>query len=81
MPNCNRNQQERMARPCDSTEQRERMARPCDSTYDLNNLPLGMAYVPWQYFHTVYEVDKALNCGTIFPELNKPFYGKRGVRG
>ena len=61
--------------------QRERMPRSCNSSYDLSNLPLGMAYVPWQYFHTVYDVDKAINYGTIFPELNKPFYGKRGVRG
>ena len=73
MQNCNRNQRERMNRPCDST---------CDmSTHDLRGLPLGMAYVPWQYFDTVYDVDKAINCGTIFPELYKPFYGKRGVRG
>lgn len=47
---------------------------------DLNNMPIAMAYVPWQYFDKVYEVDKALQYGTIFPELNKPFYGKRGVR-
>lgn len=34
---------------------------------------LAMAYVPWQYFDTVYEPDKALEIGTIFPELDKPF--------
>ncbi len=33
----------------------------------------GMAYVPWQYFTTVYDTDKALEVGTIFPELDKPF--------
>ncbi|MDD6306564.1 MAG: spore coat associated protein CotJA [Clostridiales bacterium] len=32
-----------------------------------------MAYVPWQYFTTVYETDKALEVGTIFPELDRPF--------
>ncbi|MCI8281826.1 MAG: spore coat associated protein CotJA [Lachnospiraceae bacterium] len=42
-------------------------------------MPIAMAYVPWQHFHTTYEVDKALAYGTIFPELNKPFYGRRGV--
>lgn len=47
-------------------------------TYELDSLPLAMAYVPWQNFHTVYEVDKALGYGTIFPELYKPFLGKRG---
>ena len=65
--------------PNTNCNQRERMTRTCDSTYDLSNFPVGMAYVPWQYFHTVYDVDKALCYGTIFPELNKPFYGKRGV--
>ena len=45
----------------------------------LSDKALGMAYVPWQQFHTVYEVDKALASGTIFPELYKPFLGKRGV--
>ena len=35
--------------------------------------PLAMAYVPWQYFTTVYEPDRALEVGTIFPELDKPF--------
>ena len=32
-----------------------------------------MAYVPWQYFTNVYDTDKALEVGTIFPELDKPF--------
>lgn len=35
--------------------------------------PPAMAYVPWQYFTTVYETDKALEVGTIFPELDRPF--------
>ena len=34
---------------------------------------LAMAYVPWQYFKTTYELDKALEPGTIVPELDKPF--------
>lgn len=68
MANCNCNQ-------------RERMQHSCESKYDYNNMPIGMAYVPWQHFKSVYDVDKALAYGTIFPELNKPFFGKRGVRG
>ena len=48
---------------------REPVSAPCTLVYDLDSLPLGMAYVPWQQFDTVYEVDKALGCGTIFPEL------------
>lgn len=46
--------------------------RPETSRAD-NEYALAMAYVPWQYFTTVYEPDKALEIGTIFPELDKPF--------
>ena len=42
--------------------------------------PIAMAYVPWQHLESVYEPDCALKNGTIFPELNKPFLGKRGCR-
>ncbi|MCI8495097.1 MAG: spore coat associated protein CotJA [Lachnospiraceae bacterium] len=41
-------------------------------------MAIAMAYVPWQFMNETYEPDKALQCGTIFPELNKPFYGKGG---
>lgn len=39
----------------------------------------AMAYVPCQKFTTSYDLDYALNVGTIFPQLCKPFCGKRGV--
>lgn len=42
--------------------------------------PLAMAYVPIQEFDQVYEPMQALRAGTIFPELNKPFTGRRGMR-
>ena len=45
----------------------------------LGQFPLAMAYVPWQRFGQTYELSKALCTGTIFPELDKPFCGKRGV--
>lgn len=35
-----------------------------------------MAYVPKQFISTLYEEDKALMAGTIFPELNKPYLGR-----
>lgn len=44
-----------------------------------SEMEVAMAYVPWQYFQTIYEPDKALQAGTIFPELNKPFLGKGGM--
>ncbi len=55
------------------------MAQPCPGKDDpLAGMPIAMAYVPWQFFRDTYEPDKALQYGTIFPELNKPFYGKGG---
>ena len=44
-----------------------------EKSYTKNEFALAMAYVPWQYFTTVYEPDRALEVGTIFPELDKPF--------
>ncbi|MCD8098330.1 MAG: spore coat associated protein CotJA [Lachnospiraceae bacterium] len=44
----------------------------------LDEYPLAMDYVPWQYWHTVYDLEKGLSRGTIFPELYKPFLGVRG---
>ena len=35
----------------------------------LQSMPLAMAYVPWQFWGQTYELEKALQCGTIFPEL------------
>lgn len=44
--------------------------------------PLAMAYVPWQQFDRIYEnLDEAFQYGTIFPELNLPFTGRRCVNG
>lgn len=43
-------------------------------------LPLAMAYVPWQKFCDTFELNKALCVGTVFPELEKPFCGRRGAR-
>ena len=53
-----------------------------DYLYDNNieNFPIAMAYVPWQKFDRMYDdLEKAYCNGTIFPELNKPFTGRRCV--
>lgn len=42
---------------------------------------LAIAYVRWQELSTVYEPEEALKRGTIFPELDKPFYGRRARYG
>ena len=46
----------------------------------LKHLTPAMAYVPYQQFTSAYDLDYALSVGTIFPQLCKPFCGKRGVR-
>lgn len=38
--------------------------------------PVAMAYVPWQYWGKLYPLDKALQRGTLFSELDKPFVGR-----
>ena len=50
---------------------------PCEPN-DMPSMALAMAYVPMQQFKTVYEPNEALQYGTIFPELNKPFLGWKG---
>lgn len=48
---------------------------------DLRELPLAMAYVPWQHLDRIYEnLEEALCVGTLFSELNKPFQGRRCVK-
>lgn len=44
-----------------------------------DGLALAMAYVPWQCYQDTFDLCKGLHMGTIFPELCKPFCGKRGV--
>lgn len=45
----------------------------------IDQLPLAMAYVPMQSWCDVYELQVGFKKGTIFPELDKPFYGAGGV--
>lgn len=46
----------------------------------LDKFPLAMAYVPWQKFGRLFEdLEKAYYAGTIFPDLDKPFTGRRCV--
>lgn len=43
-----------------------------------DNYVVAMAYVPWQHFNGIYEnLEEGFQSGTIFPELNKPFTGRR----
>lgn len=44
----------------------------------INTFPLVMAYVPMQVFRNLYDPDSALCHGTIFRELDLPFYPASG---
>lgn len=47
----------------------------------LEDFALAMAYVPWQNMTTIFDdLEEAFCIGTIFPELNKPFTGRRCVK-
>ena len=49
---------------------------PFDTIYDRQSV--GMAYVPWQKFTRLPEnLEASYMDGSIFPELVKPFSGRR----
>ena len=56
----------------------------CDSAFPpMPEQPqvVAMAYVPWQHFTQMYEnLERGYKAGTIFPELDKPFTGRRCVK-
>lgn len=47
-------------------------------TYE--DMALAMAYVPWQKWQNIYDAEKGFCNGTIFQELNLPFYGVGGCQ-
>lgn len=58
---------------CERRERREERRRE-----NIDDFPIAMAYVPWQMWRDLYEAPKALQCGTVFGELYKPFLGRGG---
>lgn len=68
---------------CDSCSTRmENSCEECgNSNQDkLRGMAVAMGYVPWQNFECTYDTMEGFRAGTIFPELDKPFYGRRGMR-
>ena len=47
---------------------------------DLYGMPLAMAYVPWQKWQNIYDAEKGFCRGTIFQELDLPFFGVGGCQ-
>ena len=50
-----------------------------DNELVLGKLALAMAYVPWQRWEQPYDGAVALERGTIFPGLDKPFLGEEAL--
>lgn len=89
MPNYRYNTQDymrRRPRPQNIAPMAEaRPGTPCsactEGRYDeLSEMPLAMAYVPWQTWCNLYEAEKGFCRGTIFEELDKPFKGIGGCQ-
>lgn len=55
----------------------------CYDNEDMNEnievMPIAMAYVPWQQWREIYDSKDGFRRGTIFRELDLPFYGGRGT--
>ncbi len=50
-------------------------------TWGLSEYPLASVYAPLQEFENIYDLEAALNNGTIFLDLNLPFEGKTAKGG
>ncbi len=49
----------------------------CDiGTQPVDQMTPAMSYVPWQKWQDIYCFEEALERGTIFGELDKPFLGR-----
>lgn len=71
-----------MREPCGSCKP----SCPEDRRYPVDQMPIAMAYVPWQEWNCIYEANVGYKAGTIFEELDLEFYGsncglRRGERG
>ena len=43
----------------------------------MEHMPVAMAYVPWQSFKICENLEEGFMNGSIFPDLIKPFQGRR----
>lgn len=60
-------------------DQTPEMPYPVQESTFPPHISLAMMYVPFQRFENLYDEEKALTRGTLFAELDLPFYGgKRG---
>ena len=79
VPDCNRNTASDTAKQCSCPCMNSGQRSSDKNMYEhLKHLIPAMAYIPTQNFTSAYDLDYALSAGTIFPQLCKPFCGKRG---
>nr|WP_300850149.1 spore coat associated protein CotJA [uncultured Schaedlerella sp.] len=67
--------------PRKAPECRERkMPKNCECMMDdpLYDMPIAMAYVPWQTWCGIRDICEGFRCGTVFEELDQPFLGRGG---
>ena len=61
-------------RPINSRNMRNMVPQMSDcSNLNIENMPIAIAYVPFQQWQNIYEPRQALQRGTIFKELDLPF--------
>lgn len=58
-------------------DQTPAMPEQNESTFPAQ-VSLAMMYVPFQRFENLYEPDNALERGTLYKDLDLPFYGSKG---
>ncbi len=66
--------------PCCQPVNRPMPTPAAPACENISTFPIARAYVPMQTFQTTFDLNHGLEVGTIFPELHKPFCGKRCVR-
>lgn len=77
MPNCHCQSSDYMRKTKKDYYDTKYTSPPCSRDF-WNQLPLAMAYVPWQDWKYLYEIEKGFHRGTIFEKLDKPFLGTGG---
>lgn len=53
---------------------------PANTPCSFEGMPLAMAYVNWQNWNRVYDIETGFCNGTIFPCLDLPFLAYKGAR-
>lgn len=66
------------SRPVHHTENNRRVQYETSTGRFPERTPLAMAYVPCQQWGETYSVEKGLERGTVFPELDLPFAPEEG---